>query len=154
MAWDFPGHPVVETQPSGSEDAGSIPGQGTRIPYPLRPKSQITKQKRYCNKFSKDFKKNLLFQSLRRVQLCDPMDCSHEAPLSMGFSRQGYWSGLPLLSVVRQSAIKKNKQEGGINLESGINGDALPYIEKQPGPTIQQRGLYSMSCNNLWSKGI
>ena len=27
--------------------------------------------------------------------LCDPMDCSHQTPLSMGFSRQGYWSGLP-----------------------------------------------------------
>ena len=30
--------------------------------------------------------------------LCDPMDCSppgHQAPLSMGFSRQEYWSGLP-----------------------------------------------------------
>ena len=24
-----------------------------------------------------------------------PMDCSHQAPLSMGFSRQGYWRGLP-----------------------------------------------------------
>ena len=30
--------------------------------------------------------------------LCDPMDCSPPAPLSMGFSRQGYWSGLPYLS--------------------------------------------------------
>ena len=27
--------------------------------------------------------------------LCDPMDCSHQAPLSMGFLRQEYWSGLP-----------------------------------------------------------
>ena len=27
--------------------------------------------------------------------LCDPMDCSHQAPLSMVFSRQEYWSGLP-----------------------------------------------------------
>ena len=26
--------------------------------------------------------------------LCDPTDCSPQAPLSMGFSRQGYWSGL------------------------------------------------------------
>ena len=26
--------------------------------------------------------------------LCDPMDCS-QAPLSVGFSRQEYWSGLP-----------------------------------------------------------
>ena len=27
--------------------------------------------------------------------LCDPMDCSGQAPLSMGFSRQEYWRGLP-----------------------------------------------------------
>ena len=27
--------------------------------------------------------------------LCDPMDCSHQAPLFMEFSRQEYWSGLP-----------------------------------------------------------
>ena len=29
--------------------------------------------------------------------LCDPTDCSPPAPLSMGFSRQEYWSGLPCL---------------------------------------------------------
>ena len=29
---------------------------------------------------------------------CDPMDCSLQAPLSMGFSRQEYWSGLPFPS--------------------------------------------------------
>ena len=26
--------------------------------------------------------------------LCDPMDGSHQAPLSLGFSRQEHWSGL------------------------------------------------------------
>ena len=30
--------------------------------------------------------------------LCDPMDCTCQAPLSMGFSRQDYWSGLPFPS--------------------------------------------------------
>ena len=25
--------------------------------------------------------------------LCHPMDCSPQAPLSVGFSRQEYWSG-------------------------------------------------------------
>ena len=31
-----------------------------------------------------------------RVQLCDPMDYTgFQAPLSMGFSRQEYWSRLP-----------------------------------------------------------
>ena len=29
------------------------------------------------------------------LTLCDPMDCSLPAPLSMGFSRQEYWSELP-----------------------------------------------------------
>ena len=26
---------------------------------------------------------------------CDPVDCSLQSPLSMGFSRQDCWSGLP-----------------------------------------------------------
>ena len=30
--------------------------------------------------------------------LCYPVDCSPQAPLSMGFSRQEYWSGLPFPS--------------------------------------------------------
>ena len=31
--------------------------------------------------------------------LCDPMGCYPQAPLSMGFSRQEYWSGLPFPSA-------------------------------------------------------
>ena len=30
--------------------------------------------------------------------LCDPMDCSQPVSLSMGFSRQEYWSGQPFPS--------------------------------------------------------
>ena len=29
------------------------------------------------------------------LTLCHPLDCSPQAPLSMGFFRQEYWSGLP-----------------------------------------------------------
>ena len=32
------------------------------------------------------------------LALCNPVDCSHQASLSMGFSRQEYWSGLPFPS--------------------------------------------------------
>ena len=32
------------------------------------------------------------------LTLCDPMDYTHQAPLSMGFSRQEYWSRLPFSS--------------------------------------------------------
>ena len=31
--------------------------------------------------------------------LCDPMDCTPQAPVSMGFSRQEHWSGLPCPSL-------------------------------------------------------
>ena len=33
------------------------------------------------------------------IVLSDPMDCSPPAPPSMGFSRQEYWSGMPLPSA-------------------------------------------------------
>ena len=39
-------------------------------------------------------------KSLRRVQpSATPWTAAHQAPPSMGFPRQGYWSGLPLLSL-------------------------------------------------------
>ena len=31
----------------------------------------------------------------RYLTLCDPMIIAHQVPLSMGFSRQEYWSGSP-----------------------------------------------------------
>ena len=35
----------------------------------------------------------------RCLYLCDSMDCiTHQAPLSVEFSRQEYWSGLPFLT--------------------------------------------------------
>ena len=33
-----------------------------------------------------------------RPTLCHPVDCNLQAPLSMGFSRQEYYSGLPFPS--------------------------------------------------------
>ena len=31
------------------------------------------------------------------MTLCNPMDLAHQAPLSIGFSRQEHWSGWPFL---------------------------------------------------------
>ena len=36
--------------------------------------------------------------SVMSDSFCDPVDCSLPAPLSMGFSRQEYWSGMPFPS--------------------------------------------------------
>ena len=44
-----------------------------------------------------DFESDMLSAKLLQLcpTVCDPVDCSHQAPLSVGFSRQKYWSGLP-----------------------------------------------------------
>ena len=42
--------------PSNAGDIGSIPGWGAKILHASWPKSQNIKQKRYSNKFNKDFK--------------------------------------------------------------------------------------------------
>ena len=51
----FPGGPVVRTLHSNAGGAGSIPGQGAKIPHAAQPNNQNIKQKQYCNKFNKDF---------------------------------------------------------------------------------------------------
>ena len=57
--WDFPGDPVVKTSPSNAGGVGSFPGWGAKIPHASQPKTQNIKQKQYCNKFNKDFKKTV-----------------------------------------------------------------------------------------------
>ena len=37
------------------------------------------------------------------LTLCDPRDSSHQAPPSLGFSRQEYWNGLPFPSPMQES---------------------------------------------------
>ena len=49
---------MVTPSSSNTGGAGSIPGQEAKIPHALQPKSQNIKQKQYCNKFNKDFKKD------------------------------------------------------------------------------------------------
>ena len=46
----------------------------------------------------------LLLSCFSRVQLCaTPETAAHQAPLSLGFSRQEHWSGLPFPSPVLES---------------------------------------------------
>ena len=55
--------------------------------------------------FSKAWKWKVKVKSLSRVQLfTTPWTAAYQAPLSMGFSRQEYWSGVPLPSPVCASS--------------------------------------------------
>ena len=72
--------------------------------------------------------------------LCDPMDSSlHQAPPSIRFSRQEYWSGLPFPSP-------GNLTDPGIESRSPtLQGDALP--SEPPGTPIPKKGS-AKECSN------
>ena len=58
-------------------------------------------------------------KSLSRVQLfATPWTAAHQAPPSMGFSRQEYWSGVPLPSPVL--------------ISTGQQSEAAVYIHMSP----------------------
>ena len=45
----------------------------------------------------------LLLSHFSRVQLCaTPQTAAHQAPLSLGFSKQEHWSGLPFPSPMNE----------------------------------------------------
>ena len=56
---DLPGGPVVKTSPSSAGGVGLVPGQRAKIPHASQPKQQNMKQKKYCDKFSKNLKINI-----------------------------------------------------------------------------------------------
>ena len=70
------------------------------------------------------------------LTFCDPMDYSLQAPPSMGFSRQEYWSGLPFPSP-------GDLPDPGIEPGSpALQADALP--SEPPGKSFKRKkGTYS-----------
>ena len=60
--------------------------------------------------FSNAWKWKVKVKSLSHVQLCvSPWTAAYQAPPSMGFSRQEYWSGMPLPSQYKFIVIWKRK---------------------------------------------
>ena len=51
----------------------------------------------------------LLPSHFSRVRLCaTPWTAAHQAPRSLGFSRQEHWSGLPFPSPIRESEVAQS----------------------------------------------
>ena len=75
--------------------------------------------------------------------LCNPMDCSYQAPLSMRFSRQEYWSGLPFPSPgdVPDPGIKP--------WSPALQAD--PSVSEPPGKPIS--AAYFQPASNCWCLG-
>ena len=70
----------------------------------------------------------LLLSRFSRVRLCDPMDGSPQAPLSLRFSRQEYWSGLPF-----PSPMHKVKSQSEVSVVSdSVQPHGLPAAYQAP----------------------
>ena len=75
----------------------------------------------------------LLLSRLSRVQLCaTPQTAAHQAPPSLGFSRQEHWSGLPFPSPMQES--EKWKWSRSVVSDSRDPMDCSP-----PGSSIHGR---------------
>ena len=78
----FPGGQEVMNPPASAGDTGLIPGPRAKISYAML---------------------LLLLSCFSRVRLCEtPQTATHQAPPSLGFSRQEYWSGLPFPSPMHE----------------------------------------------------
>ena len=63
----------------------------------------------------------LLLSRFSRVRLCaTPQTAAHQAPMSLGFSRQEHWSGLPFPSPMHQSEQPSSKNLQTINAGEGV----------------------------------
>ena len=65
----------------------------------------------------------LLLSHFSRVQLCaTPYTAGHQAPPSLGFSRQEHWSGLPFLQCVKVKSL------------GFVQPSATPWTAAHPAP--------------------
>ena len=75
--------------------------------------------------------------------LCDPIVCSPQAPLSMGFSRQEYWSGLPfpLPGDLADPGIKNRSpalQADSLSSEPPGKSQKVTWLNWRELPTLAQ----------------
>ena len=98
--------------------------------------------------FSNAWKWKVKVKLLSRVQLLvTPWTATYQAPLSMGFSRQEYWSGVPLPSPIELLRMIKNKQTNK-QKKTEVGTEILLNL-----PTIQQSSSISLSgtfSRSLW----
>ena len=99
--------------------------------------------------FSNAWKWKVKAKSLSRVRLlATPWTAAYQAPPPMGFSRQEYWSGLPLPSpkqclgsskAKNRTAIWSSNSTPGYIVEENENNNSKRYLQ----PNVSSRIIYS-----------
>ena len=81
----------------------------------------------------------LLLSHLSRVQLCvTPEMSAHQAPLSLGFSRQEHWGGLPLPSLSQDTGTTSTSISRWMHKDAGhiCNGILLSHKKDEMIPLV------------------
>ena len=96
-------------------------------------------------------------KSLSRVQLlATPWTATHQAPPSMGFSKQEYWSGVPLYSssiwqidnkymttLIKNDSTLTNCEESKDDIANQVGKERLTAVSRRSGPTNQYTSSYT-----------
>ena len=123
--------------------------------------------------FSNAWKWKVKVKSLSRVRLlATPWTAAYQAPPPMGFSRQEYWSGVPLPSPQRSRTISRTISKYWLSAHYGLGTHyALDNTRERGGPALPswgwqltghpirvQRGrcedVASLGLSCTWSTGI
>ena len=87
----------------------------------------------------------LLLSRFSRVRLCaTPETAAHQAPPSVGFSRQEHWSGLPFPSPMRESEVAQLCPTLSDPMDCSLPGSSVHGI-------FQARGLEWSAIASSWS---
>ena len=86
-------------------------------------------------------------KSLSHVQLfATPWTAAYQAPLSMGFSRQEYWSGLLLPSPSKKHSVQNKEGDGStlmIRPQANLTNETGIYSSEVTCPCMHARSLQS-----------
>ena len=71
----------------------------------------------------------LLLSRFSRVRLCaTPQTAARQAPLSLGFSRQEHWSGLPFPSPMHESEVAQSRPTLSDSMDCSLPGSSAHGI--------------------------
>ena len=87
--------------------------------------------------------------------LATPWTAAYQAPPSMGFSRQEYWSGVPLLASTKAPVVSEKWCGGSVFLEEPLSFEwDLSNCSWSQNPTKGSRWASFQICPRSWSHQV
>ena len=74
-----------------------------------------------------------MHESENESEVAQSCPAAHQAPPSMGFSRQEYWSGVPLQEAWVQSLGQEDSLQEGMTTHSSLLAWEIPWTEETSG---------------------